>query len=170
MEDPIFWDKVGAIGTIVGAIATFIASGIALYQSNDMNKRKLKVEINYALIPEVNKEYIVANIINNCNRDIIIKEWSIKLKNKKRLYLMISNNEMNIQPAELPYKLKVDDEIKLFFQYDLFLKKLKQLVKNNDVSKYRKVEFIIIDNLNKTYSKKSKNCIKKILTEDNVKI
>jgi len=44
--DELFWNKVSAIGTCLGVLATFIAVVVALYQTRLTNKKKLKLKFN----------------------------------------------------------------------------------------------------------------------------
>ncbi len=90
----LFWSAFGAIGTTVGSIATSIAIIVALWQTKYSTKKKLKLEFSDNMriydisINKLVEEYVGVIVINTGNRDIIVSDWSILMKDNARYRIL----------------------------------------------------------------------------------
>ena len=99
MDWNLFWTAVGAIGGSIGAIATFSAVVVALWQTKYNNRKKLKVTVtekNSVVSMKDNQifHYVGLSVINIGNRDVVIKSWGFELNGDSRLVIISELSEI----------------------------------------------------------------------------
>ena len=95
----LFWTAFSAIGQAVGAIATSAAVIVALWQIRYANRKKVKLSFsdkNVVFSGNGNLEFHFVNmtVTNIGNKNIIIRNWGIKVSKKKSINYP-RNNESN---------------------------------------------------------------------------
>lgn len=174
--DELFWNKVSAIGTCLGALATFIAVVVSLYQTKLTNKKKLKLKFNDPVTivnpntGEQLEDYIGITIINIGNREVIIDDWSILAGNKSKDRYKIMTEMQGLLSQKLPYKLKIEEKLNLYYEKKAFLRLVIDLVNNGNIRSYKKIKFQILDSTNKSYIIESDKTISEYINESKKKI
>ena len=155
--DELFWNKVSAIGTCLGALATFIAVVVALYQTQLTNKKKLKLKFNDPVTivnPNTGQQlgdYIGITIINIGNREVIIDDWSILPYNQSKGRYKIMTEMQGLLSQKLPYKLKIEEKLDLYYEKKAYLRLVTDWVDKNNIKLDKKIKFQILDSTNKSY-------------------
>lgn len=169
--DELLWNKVSAIGTCLGALATFIAVIVALYQTKLTNKKKLKLKFNDPVTivnPNTGQQlgdYIGITIINIGNREVIIDDWSILPYNKSKERYKIMTEMQGLLSQKLPYKLKIEEKLDLYYEKKAFLRLIADLVDKNNIKLNKKIKFQILDSINKSYIIESDKTISEYVNE-----
>lgn len=167
----LFWNKLSAIGTCLGALATFIAVVVALYQTKLTNKKKLKLKFNDSVTivnPNTGQQlgdYIGITIINIGNREVIIDDWSILPYNKSKGRYKIMTEMQGLLSQKLPYKLKIEEKLDLYYEKKAYLRLVTDWVDKNNIKLDKKIKFQILDSTNKSYIIKSDKTISEYANE-----
>ena len=95
----LFWTVFGAIGQAVGAIATAAAVIITLWQIQNANRKKVKMifgDKNVALSEDgsIRFKFVCLSVSNIGNRNIIVKNWGIKISQKQNLLIVTDINNV----------------------------------------------------------------------------
>ena len=108
--------------TGAGALATFLAVLVALWQTKYAVRKKLKCEFLYAYVPfnqatiEI-KQYVSVSISNIGNKRVIINNWGIKIKDGF-IQILTSGSEHDtfdeIVSVKTPYTLEPEEEVSFF--------------------------------------------------------
>lgn len=170
MDWNLFWNAFGAIGGTLGAVATTIAVIVALWQTKYTQKKKLKLTFSDRInvISDtgiINKKYVGISVCNIGNRPVILKNWGI-LVDDRRKYVIVPDNSLigKVIETKLPEKLDVEEQKDLRYQYELFLKLVKEIIEKNQINKNDKISFFVEDSTGKKYiiktDKKAINYIK----------
>ena len=149
MDDKmLFWTALGAIGGILGAIATTAAVIVALWQTKYAERKKIKlskleiikiVSNDNETKGEVKAEYVAIRVTNVGNRVVTIQNWGFKGKNGYDVVLPDNSSfEQQLQP-ELPYKLEVEESINLVYSKDRFLELAKKSCEIEDWNPHRPI-------------------------------
>ena len=155
MSYNIDWNVVSAIGTCLGALATFGACLIALWQTKIAYKKSLKIifndniKLSHPSIPEEESEYVNIQIINTGNRDIAISEWAYELKDDMKAILLV--NFTKYLPTIFPITVEVDNKKEIFYEKKFFLNNVKEAIGNNDINKQKKIKFSVTDVTGRKY-------------------
>uniref|UniRef100_UPI0006D004B1 hypothetical protein n=1 Tax=Clostridium sp. NkU-1 TaxID=1095009 RepID=UPI0006D004B1 len=105
----LFWQALGAIGTILAVV-------VALWQSGYYNQTRLKLHARIDEIAQGEKyvfgDFVIISITNIGKYDITLRTLGIKGKNKLSSEFMEFNLN-GIQPLRFPYKLHVGEGIEV---------------------------------------------------------
>lgn len=147
------WNAVSAIGTCAGAIGTFIACSISLWQSHIANANRLKITISkdfvYTADPS-QQHYIGILIANAGNKTVYINMVGYKISGKKGIYSINPNvcSDGIITPfadhAILPGQC-----ISFYFDRKTFLGYL-----HEEFSKGHRIRFCCVDSTGSFYYKR----------------
>lgn len=157
----MFWEA-------AGAISTFAAVAVALWQTRYANKKKAKLSFvdkkilpafpigKIGYIPET--QYVGVEFANIGNRKIIIKNFWLELPD---------NNCAIIEPAQtpigsisLPAELDIEESIFLPWEKEKFLNFIEH---EKDLPKDKKMSFCITDSTGITYKCKTKKNLSEYL-------
>ena len=147
----------------VGAIATFSAVLVALWQTKYANKKKLScnfIENNAvaSLNGEKVKKYVCMSITNIGNKKVVINSWGIKTKDE---FMMILTKIPNPDPFDLavsattPYELGVEQNVSFFYEKRLFMDYIEESIKLGKIPSNKKIIFHVKDSTGKKYVVKS---------------
>lgn len=156
----INWEMWSAIGTILGAVATFAAVAVALIQTYRMNGKKIKVsvELSIALLPlDFSKPpspmYCVSvNISNVGQKRVKIQSWGVLTKEK--LHILLSN--LSPINENLPYILEPEDSLTLNCPHNCFKDLVKEIISKKELNPKKHIKFVVIDAAGKRYIVKTK--------------
>ena len=151
----------------VGALATFSAVVVALWQTKYANRKRLKccfIENNTVCSANFNqlKSYVGMDITNIGNKKVIVNSWGIKTQNKFLLILTDiekMDNSDDFDKAlsiKTPYSLDVEQNVTFFYARDLFCKRIQELIESGEIQNDKPVQFIVRDSTGKRYKVKSK--------------
>lgn len=173
MDWNLFWTAVGAIGGSIGAIATFSAVVVALWQTKYNNRKKLKVTVtekNSVVSMKDNQifHYVGLSVINIGNRDVVIKSWGFELNGDSRLVIISELSPLGeIISAKLPHRLSIEEGIDLFYEKKHFLKTLEDYINKGELDGDKPVRFYVQDSTNKRHYAETKKSAKALLDETN---
>lgn len=171
----LFWTAFAAVGQAVGAIATSAAVIITLWQIRYANRKKLNLRFsdnNVVFSENGNVEFHFVNltVTNICNRNVIIKNWGIKVSKKQNLLIVpdVTNPIVRMIQKPLPCTLEPEETMDLVFDIKLFLRNLREQVKKGVFSEKDRLILYVVDSTGKMYCVKSEKSIKKYI-DDNTK-
>lgn len=161
------WVAISSIGTCLGAIATFCACAIALWQTKYNNIKRIRIHfneyifMNHPMIPKEEQKYVGATIINDGNRPVNITEWAIELKNDKKSILILNYNKQYL--TKLPVMIEPEQKAELYYEKKFFDNNITQLIHDNLINPNKKIKFTARDATDKAYtfysSKKAKEYV-----------
>lgn len=171
----LFWTAFAAIGQAVGAIATATAVIVTLWQIKYANRKRLRLSFsdkNVVFSENGNLEFHFVNltVTNIGNRNVIIKNWGIKVSKKQNLLIVpdIKNPIVKMIQKPLPCTLEPEESMDLVFDIKLFLRNLREQIKDGVFSEKDKLTLYVVDSTGKMYFVKSEKTIKKYI-DDNSK-
>lgn len=171
----LFWTAFAAIGQAVGAIATAAAVIVTLWQIKYANRKRLRLSFsdkNVVFSENGNLEFhfVSLTVTNIGNRNVIIKNWGIKVSKKQNLLIVpdIKNPIVKMIQKPLPCTLEPEESMDLVFDIKLFLRNLREQVKDGVFSEKDKLTLYVMDSTGKMYFVKSEKTIKKYI-DDNFK-
>ena len=173
-EQALFWAAFGAIGTVVGSVATTAAVIVALWQTKYSTKKRLKIEFNDDIklynehLGKIVGEYIGISIINIGNRDVIITDWSILTNNKSRTKIM--TERQGILKVSLPAKVEIENKLDLNYEREYFNNFIKDITQKHPKLKKQKIKFQVMDSTGKKYRINSKKTYEEYCREASLKI
>lgn len=169
--DNINWEAISAIGTCLGALATFVACVIALWQTKIAYKKKLKVVFNdnitfiNPLLLKNNEKFVGISIYNKGNRNVIINEWSFEFKNHMRGPILV--NFTKYYPTKFPICIEVENNKDVFYERAFFEQNVQDLINKGQISKNKKIRFSIKDATGKKYFFYSPKKAKEYVEQEN---
>ncbi|MCH5250884.1 MAG: hypothetical protein J1E98_13165 [Lachnospiraceae bacterium] len=171
----LFWNAFAAIGQAVGAIATAAAVIVTLWQIKYANRKRLRLSFsdkNVVFSENGNLEFhfVSLTVTNIGNRNVIIKNWGIKVSKKQNLLIVpdIKNPIVKMIQKPLPCTLAPEESMDLVFDIKLFLRNLREQIKDGVFSEKDKLTLYVVDSTGKMYFVKSEKTIKKYI-DDNSK-
>lgn len=171
----MFWTAFAAIGQAVGAIATAAAVIVTLWQIKYANRKRLRLSFsdkNVVFSENGNLEFHFVNltVTNIGNRNVIIKSWGIKVSKKQNLLIVpdIKNPIVKMIQKPLPCTLEPEESMDLVFDIKLFLRNIREQIKDGVFSEKDKLTLYVVDSTGKMYFVKSEKTIKKYI-DDNTK-
>lgn len=171
----LFWTAFAAIGQAVGAISTAAAVIVTLWQIKYANRKRLRLSFsdkNVVFSENGNLEFHFVNltVTNIGNRNVIIKNWGIIVSKKQNLLIVpdIKNPIVKMIQKPLPCTLEPEESMDLVFEIKLFLRNLREQVKDGVFSEKDKLTLYVVDSTGKMYFVKSEKTIKKYI-DDNSK-
>lgn len=149
------WEAISAIGTCCGAIATFCACVIALWQTKTAYRKKLKIIfndnitfINPRVLPN-NEQFVGISIYNKGNRNVIINEWAFEFKNHMRGPLLV--NFTKYYPTNFPICVEVENNKDVFYEKEFFIKNVQDMIHKGQLAKNKRIKFSIRDATGQKY-------------------
>ena len=171
----LFWTAFAAIGQAVGTIATATAVIVTLWQIKYANRKRLRLSFsdkNVVFSENGNLEFHFVNLMvtNIGNRNVIIKNWGIKVLKKQNLLIVpdTKNPIVKMIQKPLPCTLEPEESMDLVYDIKLFLRNLREQVKDGVFSEKDKLTLYVVDSTGKMYFVKSEKTIKKYI-DDNSK-
>ena len=158
----IFWNA-------AGAIATFAAVLVALWQTRTANKKKLKLSFieNMTILPTVpigtigympKNQYIGIDVVNTGNRRVIIKSFWIELPNNVRAVIQPDNTPSGA--IALPATLDIEESIFLPWLKSKFLSYLHDEV---NFPRNQKLTFCVSDSTGVIYKCTTQKTVQEFL-------
>lgn len=157
MDKNLFWDAFGAIGGILGAIATFTAVIVALWQTKINYKKKLKLSFSDEItIINANDNtlvnYIGVTVTNIGNREVFIKNWGFCLNDNTINIILPDTSALGkFFQVKLPYKLQLEESTTLQYETNLFCKSVEIYINNSKLKPNKKIKFFVIDSTGRRY-------------------
>ena len=174
MDWMLFWTAFGAIGGTLGALATFGAIVVALWQTKYAYKKKLKLQFcdNVKIANnsgEIVIELVSLEVTNIGNRDLILHRWGFQIDKHKEIQIL-SELPMNGIPSHIstafitkfPYKLEMEHKVTLYYEKKLFVKLLPEHY-NNKKALNKHLECFVKDSTGRKYYVKSDKRIKEYM-------
>ena len=167
----INWSAISAIGTCCGAVATFCACVIALWQTKYNNRKKIKIHFNeyvllsHPMIPKEEQKFVGATIVNEGNRSVNITDWAFELKNNKKSVLILNYKKPYL--TTLPVTVEPEQKVDLYYEKHFFEHNIAELIKENQIVNNKKVKFSIKDATGKVYIFYSKKKAKEYMEQSN---
>jgi hypothetical protein len=167
MNWEVFWSA-------FSAIATFAAVVVALWQSHEGNKRRLKVRINErtCVMRKDNRtvvKSITIDIFNTGNRTIEVKTLLLHQKHQKRTGLCVIFPGVTDEAViELPCKLEPDESTTIALSHDWCRREFPKFLANKKeaiLSRDDKISFVVRDSRGKGYRVKGKSTYAEFLIE-----
>ena len=168
MNYNINWNMVSAVGTCLGALATFCACFIALWQTRIAYKKKIKLTFSDNITitdmnAKINIKLVSVTIYNTGNKDIEIRELAIHTNNKSK-YILIQE-VIPFVKLKLPHRLNTESSVDLMYEYNRFVPLLQEMLQKNEIYKWNKIKFGIKDSSNKVYYIKSSKRVYQYINE-----
>ena len=147
----LFWNAFGAIGTTVGSIITAIAVIIAIQQFKQPLTKRLKVVFTSAVGnlngyldgPDDPDMFYVVSIANKGIRECSVN--SILIEGKKDNMYLNTAQYKSLLSIDFPHRIKPEEELTVFFEYDGLRQALKQHISEGWRPKYRKLRIKVTD-------------------------
>lgn len=156
MSDEVFWVMIGSIGQCVGALATFAAVCVALWQTKYVNRKRIKLSFNnfvYAMFEEQVINAISVNIKNIGNKPITINQFGIEHDDGSSTLIMQENQ--GVFRRKMPLTIDTDNIDSLYFLSEAFSKHISEMIQEKRIEKKKKLKFVVIDSVGKKYRIKS---------------
>lgn len=175
MDPIVFWTAFGAIGATAGAIATFAAVVVALWQTKLSYKKKLKLSFtdDIAVVPDQGStvyRFIGVAATNIGNRDVVIQSWGFICHNKSKYIIVPDISPIGrILQTKLPKKLQIEEGISLYYDKKLFHRLLEENVKTGALKRNKKIRFYVTDSTSKTYYTLTPKTVNEFLNDSETK-
>lgn len=169
MDWNLFWTAFGAIGGTVGAIATFTAVLVALWQTKIAYKKKLQLSFSDNVSAVTNNDdctvsFVGITVTNIGNRNIIIQDWGFLCLDKSRFLILPDASPIGRQlQVQLPHKLNVEEGISLYYNKELFRKAIKSCIEKRTLNPNKRLKFYVNDSTGKRYIVASKKTVNDLL-------
>ena len=147
----------GAIGGTVGAVATFTAVVVALWQTKISYKKKLQLSFtdDIAVVPENGSgvyRYIGVGVTNVGNRDVVIQNWGFICHDKSKMLIVPDTSRIGrMLQTQLPHKLQVEEGMTLYYDKTLFHLVLDEHIKKGSIKPKKRINFYVTDSTSKVY-------------------
>jgi len=177
MDWNLFWTAFGAIGGTIGAVATFAAVVVALWQTKISYKKKLQLSFtdNISFVQEnrgVVYRYVGVSVTNVGNRDVVIQKWGFICHDKSKI-LIISDTTSPVSrllQTELPHKLHIEEGVDLFYDKVLFHRILDDSIKKGSINPKKRIIFYVTDSALKTYYTLTQKTASELLYDSELKV
>ena len=175
MDWNLFWTAFGAIGGTVGAIATFTAVIVALWQTKISYKKKLQLSFtdDIAVVPENGSSiyrFVGVSVTNVGNRDVVIQSWGFICHDKSKMLIVPDTSRIGrMLQTQLPHKLQVEEGITLYYDKTLFHRVLDEQIKKGSINSKKKINFYVTDSTSKVYYTLTKKTVKELLNDSKAK-
>ena len=151
------------LSTIIMAVCAIISAYLAIMQHTKKVNPKLKFHIQDVVVEDKNgkrKGYIVFHFINKGIADIYVDH--IKIKIKKNYYYEIKNDiesKIKVQDCEQTFPVCVTTNKKksVAISRPAFINILKQIKKDENLKRLKRIKFVVIDGNGKEYRKCCRN-------------
>jgi len=153
-----FWTMWSALATTIGAIATFCAVVVALWQSRLQNRKHLEVKLKYAISSPEGQHYLSISVPNRGNREVTLNGFSWKYNDGSTLFIpyqycrFIANGEVVL----FPYKLPLDSSVDILCPITLVRSALITAINEKTISEHDKIKVYVEDSLGDIYYAKDR--------------
>lgn len=157
MDWNLFWTAFGAIGGTLGALATFVAVIVALWQTKLNYKKKVQLSFtdNITIVPENGnsfRHYIGVTITNIGNRDVVIQNWGFELDDGSQMLIVPDTSPLGrILQVKLPHRLQIEEGTTLVYEKTLFYNALSDCIKKGKLKENKKIRFYVSDSTTKKH-------------------
>ncbi|MGN1043984.1 MAG: hypothetical protein ACI4PR_04190 [Acutalibacteraceae bacterium] len=140
----LLWTAFEAIGGTLGAIATFVAVIVSLWQTKLSYKKKVQLSFtnNITIVPESGNElrhYIGVTITNIGNRDVVIQNWGFELDDGSQMLIVPDASPFGrILQVKLPHRLQIEEGTILVYEKTLFYNALSDCIKKEKLKENKK--------------------------------
>ena len=175
MDWNLFWTAFGAIGGTVGAVATFTAVVVALWQTKVSYKKKLQLSFtdDIAVVPESGSgiyRYVGVNVTNVGNRDIVIQSWGFICHDKLKIIIVPDTSRIGrMLQTKMPHRLLVEEGMTLYYDKACFHNVLDEHIKKGSINPNKKINFYVTDSTSKTYYTLTKKTANELLNDSKPK-
>ena len=175
MDWNLFWTAFGAIGGTFGAVATFAAVVVALWQTKNSYKKKLQLSFtdDIAVLPENGNgvyRYIGVTVTNVGNRDVVIQNWGFICHDKSKMLIVPDTSRIGrMLQTQLPHKLQVEEGLSLYYDKTLFRSALDEQIKKGSLNLKKRIKFYVTDSTSKVYYTLTKKTVKEMLNDSKPK-
>ncbi len=157
MDWNLFWTAFGAIGGTLGALATFVAVIVALWQTKFSYKKKLLLSFTdnmNIVLGNGNKFYhcVGVTITNIGNRDVVIQNWGFELDDGSQMLIVPDTSPLGrVLQVKLPYRLKIEEGTTLCYEKTLFHNAISECIEKRKLKENEKIKFYVSDSTNKKH-------------------
>lgn len=129
MADPLFWEKVAALGQVAGAVATFAAVVVSLWLALTERRPRLKLTVSvWSFIGGGwNEDVIGFNVINKGSRAAKIVGYGWETGWLRRRHMVINHNAEHPYQPPLPSVIAPGDKLMFLNDIEVFLSELERL-------------------------------------------
>lgn len=157
MDWNLFWTAFGAIGGTLGALATFVAVIVALWQTKFSYKKKLQLSFtdDIIIVPENGNKfyhYVGVTITNIGNRDVVIQNWGFELYDGSQMLIVPDPSSLGrVLQVKLPHRLQIEEGTTLCYEKTLFHNALSDCIEKGNLKENKKIKFYVLDSTNKKH-------------------
>lgn len=157
MDWNLFWAAFGAIGGTLGALATFVAVIVALWQTKFSYKKKLQLSFsdNITIVPENGNKfyhYVGVTITNIGNRDVVIQNWGFELDDGSQMLIVPDTSPLGrVLQVKLPYRLQIEEGTTLYCEKTLFHNAISECIEKGKLKENEKIKFYVSDSTTKKH-------------------
>lgn len=141
----------------MGALATFIAVIVALWQTKFSYRKKVQLSFtdNITIVPENGSKfyhYVGVTVTNIGNRDIVIQNWGFELVDGSQMLIVPDTSPLGrVLQVKLPHKLQIEESTTLCYEKLLFHNALAECIKEGKLIGNKKVKFYVSDSTSKKH-------------------
>mgnify|MGYP007105380024 CR=1 FL=1 len=157
MDWNLFWTALGAIGGTLGAIATFVAVVVALWQTKLNYKKKVQLSFtdNITVMSKsgnVSYHYVGVTVTNVGNRDVVIQNWGFELDDGSQILIVPDMSPIGrVLQMKLPHRLQIEEGITLYYEKALFCNVLSECIEKGKLRENKKIRFYVSDSTAKKH-------------------
>ena len=159
------WNIFSAIFQAFGAIATFFAVLVALWQTKYANRKRLKLDFTEVsqIIGMGSKPIALASLTvsNVGNRAVTVQNWGFVINRKEKGIVLQDQNDVVLRMVDtpLPKKIEPEETINLAIKADKLLLNLEKNVENGNFRLKQKIRVFCIDSIGKKYTVKTRSTV-----------
>lgn len=149
--------------SLLGAVATFGAVVVALWQTKYANRKKLKCKFSdecsvYNSSNKAFKEFVYMSITNIGNKTVTINLWGVLTTKTDgfAFFTALSGDPIDKQlSVKTPYRLEPEESINFYFDRQDFASQIKHEIEEKRINKNKKLRLFVSDSTGKKYIVKS---------------
>lgn len=158
---------------LLKTLYAYVAQNRRMFEDANRKKLNLRFSDNNVVFSEngnLEIHFVNLTVTNIGNRNVIIKNWGIKVSKKQNLLIVpdVTNPIVRMIQKPLPCTLEPEETMDLVFDIKLFLRNLREQVKKGVFSEKDRLILYVVDGTGKMYCVKSEKSIKKYI-DDNTK-
>ena len=157
MDWNLFWTAFGAIGGTLGALATFVAVIVALWQNKFSYKKKLQLSFSddITIVPENGNKfyhYVGVTITNIGNRDVVIQSWGFELDDGSQMLIVPDTSPLGrVLQVKLPYRLQIEEGTTLRYKKTSCHNAISECIEKGKLKENKKIKFYVLDSTTKKH-------------------
>lgn len=157
------WNIFSAIFQAFGAVATFLAVLVALWQTKYANRKRL--QLSFTEVSQIigmnngSVELATLTVSNIGNRAVTVQNWGFVISRKVQGMVLQdpSNAVLKLVDTLLPKKIEPEETINLVITADNLLHNLEMNVENGNFRKRQKIKVFCTDSVGKRYIVKTRS-------------